>query len=296
METRYLQTLLTVVETSSLAETARRLNITPSAVVQRIRALEDEIGQSLIHRSGHSMRPTVAGSAILPDVRRLLAVESEVKAATAADCETGLLRIGVIPTAVGGLLPDLLVTLQKNRPQLELYIAPGRSSELHAAVAEGNLDAAIQVQPQFTLPKTLDWRLLRREQMLLITPPAVTDSDPRGILEREPFIRYDRNHWGGRAVDQYLRKLKVRPQERYEIDSVAAITTAVGRGLGVALIPDWLPPWPLGTTVRRIRLAGVSARNIGILWSKSSSRLPLIRAFVTEAVSVARAKGYFSVS
>lgn len=36
----FLQTLLTVIETGSAAETARRMNITPSAVNQRIKALE----------------------------------------------------------------------------------------------------------------------------------------------------------------------------------------------------------------------------------------------------------------
>jgi DNA-binding transcriptional LysR family regulator len=66
METRFLHTFLVVVETCSLAETARRLNITPSAVVQRIKALEDEIGSPLIVRSGHSMRATAAGAGNVP--------------------------------------------------------------------------------------------------------------------------------------------------------------------------------------------------------------------------------------
>jgi DNA-binding transcriptional LysR family regulator len=290
METRFLQTFLTVVETASLAEAARRLNITPSAVVQRIRALEDEIGQPLIQRSGHSMQPTAAGAAILHDVKRMLAAEDDVKAAASADLEAGLLRIGVIHTALTGLLPDLLVTLRQNRPGIELYVLPGMSGDLYSCVTDGRLDAAILVQPHFALPKAFDWTLLRQEPLVLIAPLAVVDNDPQRILKREPFIRYDRNHWGGRIVDLHLRKMKIRPREQYELDSLEAITILVSRGLGVSLIPDWLPPWPEGATVRRIKATGARTRDIGILWSKSSTRLPLIRAFLAEAINAVRLK------
>ncbi|RXT51260.1 LysR family transcriptional regulator [Bosea sp. Tri-44] len=290
METRFLQTFLSVVQTGSLSEAARRLNITPSAVIQRIKALEDEIGRPLIQRSGHTMQPTPAGAAILAEVERMLSVAEDIKAAAAADLETGLLRIGVIHSALTGLLPDLLVQLRQNRPGIELYILPGMSGDLYSCIIEGELDAAIMVQPHFALPKALDWLLLRQEKLLVITPLSVTESDARAILKREPFIRYDRNHWGGRIVDLHLRKLKIRPREQYELDSLEAITVLVSRGLGVSLVPDWLPPWPEGANVRRIKASGAPTRDVGILWSRSSKRLPLIHAFMAEAVKAIRLK------
>ena len=292
MDTRFLQTLIVVVDCGSIAEGARRLNITPSAVVQRIRALEDEIGQPLIQRAGHSMQPTAAGAAIIPDVKRLLEAESDVKAAASADLEVGLLRIGVINSLLMGLLPDIMVSLRQRKPGIELYILPGISSALHASVAEGRLDVAILVEPHFALPKTLGWTQLRREPLLLATPNSMTDSDPRRILKREPFIRYDRNHWGGRIVDLYLRKLKIRPHEQFELDSLEAILILVSRGLGVALVPDGLPSWRERTDVRRIDLPGAPPRCIGILWPRTSTRLPLIRAFLAEAIGLCREKSH----
>jgi len=290
METRFLQTFLTVVETSSLAETARRLNITPSAVVQRIRALESEIGRPLIQRSGHAVRPTGAGAAVLHDVERLLAAETDVKAAATAGLETGRLQIGAIHTVLTGLLPDVLVSLKRNRPGIDLYILPGISDDLFARVTDGRLDAAVLVRPPFVLPKDLEWIPLRQERLLLIVPPAVEGLDPLVLLRREPFIRYDRNHWGGRIVDLYLRRMGIRPRERYELDSLEAITILVSRGLGVSLIPDWPPPWPEGVRVRRIVAEEAPSREIGILWPKSSVRLPLIRALAAEALGAGGTK------
>jgi DNA-binding transcriptional LysR family regulator len=48
----------------SLAESARKLNVTPPAVTQRLRALEEKAGVRLIDRSGRSLRLTEEGSLV----------------------------------------------------------------------------------------------------------------------------------------------------------------------------------------------------------------------------------------
>ncbi|MQB07310.1 LysR family transcriptional regulator [Agrobacterium tumefaciens] len=294
MDTRFVQTLLMVIDCGSIAEAARRMNLTPSAVVQRVKALEDEIGQPLVQRSGHSMQPTAAGAAIAPQARRLLEVEGDLKAVASSDQEVGLLRIGAVNSALTGLVPDIMITLQKKRPGIDLYLLPGMSNDLYRSVNDGVLDAALMVQPHFAMPKTLHWTPLREEPILLITPNALPDTDPKKILRSESFIRYDRNHWGGRVVDQYLRQAKIQPREQSELDSLEAITVLVSRGLGVALIPDWLPPWPERTFVRRIILPNAPKRTIGLLSSRSSTREPLIRAFREEAIRLCQERGYTS--
>ena len=64
MDSRFLDSFVMVVDNGSIAETARRLNITAAGMAQRIRALETEIGTRLIVRSGQRVRPTEAGLAI----------------------------------------------------------------------------------------------------------------------------------------------------------------------------------------------------------------------------------------
>jgi DNA-binding transcriptional LysR family regulator len=60
MDTKFLDSFVTVVDHGSIAEAARRLNLTPGAVAQRVRALEEEIGAALLIRSGRTVRPTEA--------------------------------------------------------------------------------------------------------------------------------------------------------------------------------------------------------------------------------------------
>jgi hypothetical protein len=43
------------------AEAARRLNLAPAALAQRLRTLEQDLGQMLLSRVGRTVRPTASG-------------------------------------------------------------------------------------------------------------------------------------------------------------------------------------------------------------------------------------------
>ncbi|GGG42845.1 LysR substrate-binding domain-containing protein [Chelatococcus composti] len=284
MDTRFLESLVAVADHGSMAEAARRLAITPAAVAQRIRALEAELGTTLLVRAGRTMRPTEAGAAVIERARLLLADERELKALALADTPAGELRIGAIATAVTGILPGVLARLAANYPQVEIYVQPGNSIELYDRVIGGELDAALVVEPPFAPPKTLAFALIREEPFVLAAPRAWADRDPLRLLAGEPFIRYDRNHWGGRLVDGALRRLGIRPRERFELDALDAIAVLVDRGLGVALLPDWPPPWPEGLAIARLPVPGLDiSRRIGVIWPRSSRRRRLIEALIGEA-------------
>lgn len=68
-----------VLEEGSFEAAARRLAVTPSAVSQRIKALEDRLGQVLVVRQA-PCRPTPAGEQLLRRVRPMQALEAEALA------------------------------------------------------------------------------------------------------------------------------------------------------------------------------------------------------------------------
>lgn len=283
MDTHFLESFVTVVEKGSIAEAGRRLNLTPAAVAQRIRALEREIGARLVTRSGRTVRPTEAGAAILGRARKFVQEVRDLRSIATAETLSGELRLGAISTAISGVLPGVLVLLMEKYPQIEIHIMPGTSEDLYHKVLAGDLDAAIIVPPPFTIPKSCKWRLFREELLILLTPESMPARDPHAILRTEPFIRYDRNNWGGRLVDGYLRNVGIRPKDRFELDGLEAIAVLVDRGLGVALVPDWAPPWPEGLSLAKRPIADRSfARRIGVLWSRTSVRVRLVHLLLEE--------------
>ena len=287
METRFLESFLIVAESGSVAEAARRLDLTPAALAQRIRALEAEMGVRLLTRAGRTAQPTNAGRAILEHARQILCNTRELRALATADTPVGQLRIGAISTAVTGILPAILEFLSTSCPQLDIYVMPGTSLDLYQKVLTGDLDAAILVQPPFGLGKSCDWMLLREERLIVISPAALPISNPRVVLATEPFIRYDRRHWGGRLADSYLKQAKIAPRERFELDALDAIAVLVARGLGVSLVPDWAPPWPEGLALNKVPInAPAFVRRIGLLWTRNSANVRLVQTFRKQARSV----------
>jgi len=284
VETQFLSTFVTVVDRGSMAAAARTLHITPAAVAQQIRTLERELGAPLIARAGRTVSVTEDGARILQRARDLLRQVADLRSVANENDIAGELRLGACPTALAGLLPDILSRMVATFPQINVFIKPGYSADLYRAVEAGDLGAAMVLQAPFALPKTCKWQQLREEPLVVLAPAHLGSRDPHELLREQPLIRYDRHEWGGRLADDYLRQAGIVPRERFELNALNAIAVMVDRGLGVSLVPDWAKPWPEGLNVVRIPLPQCSEpRRIGVVWSRSSVRIRLVNVLLEEA-------------
>ncbi|BCQ44853.1 hypothetical protein ERHA55_23800 [Erwinia rhapontici] len=107
----------TVVSEGSLAAAARRLGMSPSAVSQHLRALEQAVGVPLLHRSTRKLTLSEAGAAFYPGCEAMLhhALEAEKRLAEMRDTLSGELRISAT-VGIGGqpLCSALSPLLQQN--------------------------------------------------------------------------------------------------------------------------------------------------------------------------------------
>lgn len=280
MDTRFLESFVAVADCGSMAEAAHRAGLTPAALAQRLRKLEQILGHPLVERAGRTVRLTASGSAILDHARALIGQVQDLKALASSDKPAGQLRLGATATALTGLLPDIIAQLGLSYPLIEYFVRPGSSADLYHAVVRGELDAAILVQPHFQLPKSIGWLSLRQESFVLITPPWMDTDEPHRLLAEHPFIRYDRNQWGGQIVDRYIRRHGLKVRERLELDALDAIAAMVDQGLGIAIVPDWAPPWPSGLSLRKYTLPGCETRTVGVVWGRTGARIAATRAFI----------------
>ena len=284
MDTRFLESFVHVVELGSMAEAARYLDLTPAAVAQRVRALEEELSTPLLARAGRIVRPTAAGNAVYDSSNALLKALRELKRAALLGAIAGDLRLGAVSTAMTGILPKLLSRVNRFHPDVAFFVAPGTSQGLYQRVLNGDLDAAIVVEPPFAIPKDCDWQTLREEPLVVIAPKDGSIDDPHQLLRTQPFVRYDRNHWGGRLAERYLRYCGIVPMDRIELDALEAIAVMVDRGLGVSLVPNWAPPWPEGLSIRKWVISDDRfTRKIGLVWNRFSLNLRLVKAVVEHA-------------
>lgn len=287
VDTQFLRTFIYVVDRGSMAAAARHLNITPAAVAQQIRTLERELGAPLVARAGRTVAVTEEGARILQRARDILRDVTDLRSAANDLSVSGELRLGACPTALAGMLPDVLARMVRSFPQINVFIQPGYSAELYGEVAAGALDAAVVLEAPYPLPKACNWELLREEPLVVLVPESMAARDPHDVLRSEPLIRYDRHQWGGRQADEYLRAAGIVPKERFELNALNAIAVMVDRGLGVSLVPDWSRPWPEGVRLARLPLPGpCKARRIGLVWATGGARARAVAALREECKAV----------
>ncbi|RTZ41606.1 LysR family transcriptional regulator [Candidimonas sp. SYP-B2681] len=287
MNTDYLESFVKVVEYKSIAEAARRLNITSGAVAARIKNLEEELESTLILRSGQTVKPTEAGMRIYEGAKALIQNARDLHAIASTGSLDGEFKLGVFPSALTTHLPVLMEKFCQTYPRLSIYIAYGVSAELYRKVHDGQLDIAIVIEPPFALSKTCVWQPLQEEPLIVIAPPVLGGRDAHDLLLSEPFIRYDRAAHSGKLVDRYLKDNNIVPNQRLEIDSLLTIVSLVERGVGVSLVPDSFSIWYQTSGIVKIPLPErTPIRRIGLVWAKHGPRTALVEALVQHAKEV----------
>ena len=284
METAYLRAFMVVLESGSMSEAARRLDLTPAAVAQQMKVLEREFDVPLLRRAGRTVAPTEAGHRLAGRAQSMLGELATLRTVVADDGRALELSVGATNTMLNGPLPIVLEAVVQAHPGARISVRTGLTSELYDLVLHGRLDAAICLHPTFALPKTLHWVPLREERLVLLAPQAWAHREPHEMLRPEPLIRYDRQLGGGQAADRYLRRAGIVPHERFEISSLAAIAMLVARGVGVSVAPDAATAWWPTLPVVRLPLPDPSqARCFGIVWQRASPRASAIEVLADHA-------------
>jgi len=284
VNTHFLHTLLAIHHYGSMAEAARRLNITHGAVAQQIRALETHVNAPLVARSGKTVHLTEAAHRILETSQKILDdVDSLATLAHAREIR-GELRLGTGNTSLNSTVPNILATLARRYPHLHVFIRAGLSTEFYASVESGELDVAIALEAPFELPKKLVWRLLREEHFSLLASAGHQGRSAQDLLNSEDFIRYEAGSWIGNLIDQYLKKSGIATRGRYELASTESIALMVNKGLGVAIVPNAWNLWKQGLNVISLPLpVPCQPRRFGLIWARSCPRMQLVEAFVKAA-------------
>lgn len=281
METRYIETLVAVADTGSLAQAARQLKLSPAAVAQQVRTLELEVGFKLTTRVGRTVQLTSQGRTFVQKGRELLQQLDALFVPEDPLLFKGELRLGSVATAMSGVLPDMLTHMQAEYPGVRITLTPGDSTELYRKVLRGDIDAALVVEPQFELPKSCAWSIIRSEPLILITSWDTPPASPEKILSLYPLIRYDRNSSGGKIADKYLQTLSIDPVVCFELFSLTSIGILVDRGVGVSLVPDWAPPWPAGLRLRKYIIEGdIYVRRLGLVWIRNGPKHHIVEALL----------------
>jgi DNA-binding transcriptional LysR family regulator len=145
MEFRNLELFLNVAATGSFSRAATLAGSTQSSVSKGIAALEAELSTRLFDRTGRGVTLTAAGRALLD---RAEALVGEIRTLPDLLAEhgappTGLVRLGIQPSASWPLVREVLGAAADRLPQVRLLVSEGTTQQIEQWLVEGRCDLAV---------------------------------------------------------------------------------------------------------------------------------------------------------
>lgn len=287
-----LHALAAVVREGSFDRAARSLNVTPSAVSQRIRLLEERAGCALVVRE-QPCRATEAGRRLCQHLDRVRLLEQELQDAMPALAPEGVTRVP-LPVAVNA---DSLATW---------FAAPLAAFAADAPVL---MDVLIDDQDH-----TMEWlrsgaalaavtatsrpapgcnsRALGSMRYLAAASPAFVarhfaEGVGAGSLSRAPSLVFNAKD---QLQDQWARRLCHRHVElpRHVLPSSQAFVSAALGGMGWGLHPELLiaPCLKAGTLVELVPGAPL---DVPLYWQQARVASVLLDGLTREVAASARA-------
>jgi LysR family transcriptional regulator (chromosome initiation inhibitor) len=237
-----LEALAAAVSEGTFDAAARVLHVTPSAISQRVKALETSIGRVLVTRT-RPVQPTPSGQTLLRLARQIQILTADVS--REIDGETA--GAVTIPLAVNAdslatwLLPALVsvtgsVVYDLRSSDQERTAELLRQGVVMAAITGSAGRAMVEPVPGCSVE-----RLGRMRYRPAATPAFVAQWFADGVtpdeLARAPVVVFDRDDT---MQDTYLRRRTRRRIDppRHHVPASAAFLEAVRLGVGWGMLPD----------------------------------------------------------
>jgi DNA-binding transcriptional LysR family regulator len=269
----------------TLAEVARALNYSPSAVSQQLSQLEAETGVRLLERVGRGVRLTEQARILVGHtdavLERLELAEAELAASLTE--VSGTLRVASFQTVLLTLVPAALTRLAAQHPRLRVEITQDQPEPAFAGLLAHDVDVVLgeEYPGGPGAPPGVDEQDLLLDEIRLALPPEgplsrlpATPADLAGV----PWVLDPADTPPGRWARRLLRGTGSEPDVRFDSPDYLLHVHLVENGHALALLPDLL--W----TFRRpeVRLAPLPARPTRRLFTgvrRGSAAHPAVRAF-----------------
>ena len=236
-----LQLFLCVVDAGSITAGARQAHLALGSASERLRAIEADIGTSLLHRHPRGISLTEAGATLEHHARQILLQQSQLRdeLRSFAAGGHGTLRLYANTAGLTTFLPVRLGPWLAERPRLRVELLERTSAHIVSAIAAGQVEAglisdAVDVGPLHLQPVADD--------PLVVLLPESHDLGTRHNLVfadvlSEPFVALADGNALQDHIDDHARVARRRLDVRVRMKTFEGLCSLVGLGVGVGIVP-----------------------------------------------------------
>ncbi|WP_088161630.1 LysR family transcriptional regulator [Sphingobacterium sp. G1-14] len=246
IELRHLLYFKVLAEELHFRRAAEKLFIAQPGLSRQIKQLEESYGVTLFERNKRNVQMTEAGMYLFQEVKELFRHldQIETQLQSFANGKISTLKLGFIGSAVQTILPQLLVTLKQQQPDIEL--------SLHELANETQLDLLEKKELDLGFvrlsetPPGLCSLPIHTEHFSLVLPndhPLLKSPQPSlDAFKNESFILFSKNysHSYYDLVMSIFSDHKFIPKVTLRTVNALTIFNMVAQGLGVAIVPSSL--------------------------------------------------------
>jgi DNA-binding transcriptional LysR family regulator len=288
MELRQLAYFVAVAEERNFTRAAQRIPIAQPAISQQIHRLEAELGERLFLRHRRGITLTPAGQALLPHARATLGAAEGGREAVAAlsGLLTGRLTVGHVHPLPDRRFLRLLGAFHRTHPRIELTLLEDQTDTLLAALAAGQLHAALIGLGRYDRPPPdVESLLVAREPVLVAVHPthplAGRGQVPLRALREEPMVTLTRASKLRSTLEAACQAAGFAPRIAAETSDLGVLVELAAERLGVAVLPA--SGLAGAAELVQLRLTHPTLdRRLLLVWRPSSSP-PAGRAFLALA-------------
>lgn len=283
MEPRQLRHFLDVVDCLHFGRAAERAHVSPSALSRSIHRLEDELGVRLFERDNRNVALTRAGRRFADYARTSLDAWRCVRDELAS--ETGEIRGGLSlycsVTASYSFLADILETVRRDHPHIEIGLHTGDPEKGIRRVLAGEDDIAIALRPD-RMPARLAFSQLDTLPLVFIVAhdhPAISGLS-KNAWANAPLIVNEHGVVRER-VDQWFRSNGRRPNIHAQVAGNEAIVGMTALGFGIGVVPRLvLESSPLAGKVYEVPVEpALEPCEVGLVALEKRLSTPVVGAF-----------------
>jgi LysR family transcriptional regulator, cell division regulator len=245
MDASDLKIFEAVVRLGSMSRASAELHTVQSNVTSRIRALEEELGVALFHRTNRGVSPTPAGQRLMPYAAGVASLLAEARrAAIDEGSPTGPLVIGSLETTAAMWLSPVLASYTAAWPDVDLTLRTGTTCELVDKVLDRELDGAFVCGPVYH--EALDESVCFREELVVLSAPAIPDLDACLAAPNLKIIVLRTGCSYRLILEAALARRGIVGFRLLEFGTLESIFNCVSAGLGLTLLPKRLvgTAWP----------------------------------------------------
>ncbi len=284
-----LEMFIALAQERHFGHAAEACGVTQPSLSFAIRQLEDQLGVQLVYRGSRFQGLTPEGQRVLDWARRIVTdvrtMKDEMR--TVHHGLSGLLRLGVIPTALP-MVAELTAPFLDRNPGVQVTILSRTSAEILDGIESLEFDAGITYLDNEPLGRVAQvplyleyYRLLCAETSPLARKTQVTWAEVAG----EPLCLLTGDMQNRRILNGHLAEAGLKVSPRVESNSTVALISHVRSGHWASVVPRGLAMLFMAHGLRAIPIVAPEAEHsVGLIATRRDPQTPVLAALIEEAM------------